>query len=104
MRIRIVTFTLDLPADGYIRHATTIAPAFRSWPGLLAKWWLADPTTGTYGGVYLFATGEHADQSRDTAEFRGMYTNPGLKGVTVREYDVLDAPTAITAPILQEAG
>lgn len=104
MRIRIVTLALNLPAHDYIRHATTIAPAFRSWPGLLAKWWLADPTTGIYGGVYLFATGEHAEQSRDTAEFRGMYTNPGLKDVTVREYDVLDAPTVITAPVLQEAG
>jgi len=104
VRIRIVTFTLNLPADDYIRHATTIAPAFRSWPGLLAKWWLADPTTGTYGGVYVFATSAHADQSRDTAEFRGMYTNPGLMEVNVREYDVLDAPTAITAPIWREAG
>ena len=27
-----------------------------------------------------------------------MFTNPALRQVTVREYDLLDAPTAITAP------
>jgi hypothetical protein len=30
-----------------------------------------------------------------------MYTNPALKDVTVREYDLLEAPTAVTAPIPQ---
>jgi hypothetical protein len=39
-----------------------------------------------------------------------MFANPALKDVTVQEYDVLNAPTAITAPtvppgpVLQEAG
>jgi hypothetical protein len=28
-----------------------------------------------------------------------MLVNPALKDITVREYDVLDVPTAITAPI-----
>jgi hypothetical protein len=104
MRIRIVTFTLDIPPDGYVRRATEIAPAFRSWPGLLAKWWLGDAASGTYGGVYLFATQADADRSRDTGLFQAMFTNPAFKDLTVREYDLLDAPTAITAPIPQQAG
>jgi len=103
MRIRIVTFAVDIPADDYVRHATDTAPAFGSWLGLLAKWWLGDAASGTYGGVYLFATREDADRSRDTDLFRGMFTNPAFRDVTVREYDLLDAPTAITAPIPQEA-
>ena len=49
MRIRIITFTLDVPADDYVRHATDIAPAFRSWPGLVAKWWLGDAASARYG-------------------------------------------------------
>ena len=32
-----------------------------------------------------------------------MFANPALKDVAVREYDVLDAPTAITAPTRQAA-
>jgi hypothetical protein len=65
---------------------------------LLGKWWLGDTASVMFGGVYLFASQPDADRSRETDLFRGMFANPALKDVTVREYDVLDAPTAITAP------
>ena len=103
MRIRIITFSLEIPVENYVSHATELAPAFQSWPGLLAKWWLGDAASGTYGGVYVFATPGDADRSRDTDLFRAMNANPAFKDVTVREYDVLEAPTAITAAIPQEA-
>jgi len=103
MRIRIVTCGLTVPAEDYTRLATDVAPAFTAWPGLLAKWWLGDPASGTYGGVYLFATREDADRSRDTDLFTGMSANPALRQVSVQEYDVLEAPTAVTAPVLQGA-
>jgi hypothetical protein len=97
VRIRIVTFGLNIPADVYTAHAEHIAPAFTAWPGLLGKWWLGDTASGMFGGVYLFASPRDADRSRHTDLFRSTFTNPALKDVTVREYDVLDAPTAITA-------
>jgi hypothetical protein len=103
MRIRIVTFALGVPVEDYTRLATEIAPAFTSWPGLLAKWWLGDAASGTYGGVYLFASRADADRSRETDLFRNMFTNPALRQVTVREYDLLDAPTTMTAPSLLAA-
>jgi hypothetical protein len=98
MRIRIVTFALNIPAEDYTAHAIHIAPAFKAWPGLLAKWWLADTASARFGGVYLFASRYDAERSRHTDLFRGMFTNPALKDVTVREYDVLDTPTVITTP------
>jgi hypothetical protein len=98
MHIRIVTFGLNIPAETYTAHAVHIAAGFTTWPGLLAKWWLGDTASGTFGGVYLFATKHDADRSRQTDLFQGMFTNPALTDVTVRESDVLDAPTAITAP------
>jgi hypothetical protein len=100
MRIRIVTFGLTIPAEAYTAHATHIAPQFTAWPGLHGKWWLADPASGVYGGMYLFASRHDADRSRETDLFQGMFTNPALRDVTVREYDVLDQPTTITAPTL----
>jgi hypothetical protein len=103
MHIRIVTFGLNIPAEAYTAHAVHIAPGFTAWPGLLGKWWLADTASGTFGGVYLFASQHDADRSRQTDLFRGMFANPALKDVTVREYDVLDAPTEITAPASQPA-
>jgi len=46
----------------------------------------------------LFASREDADRSRETDLFRGMSADPALFDVAVREFDVLDAPTAIPAP------
>ena len=103
MRIRIVTFGLNIPANAYTAHALRTAPGFTAWPGLLGKWWLADTASGTFGGVYRFASQHDGDRSRETDLFRSMFANPALKDVTVREYDVLDAPTAITAPTSQAA-
>jgi Putative mono-oxygenase ydhR len=110
MHIRIVTFSLNIPTEAYTAYTVHIAPEFAAWPGLLGKRWLGDTASGTFGGVYPFATQHDADRSRETDSFRGMFANPALKYVTVQEYDVLNAPTAITAPtvppgpVLQEAG
>ena len=100
MHIRIVNFSLAIPREEYIRRATAVAPAFAEWPGLLAKWGLGDESSGAYGGVYLFASREDADRSRDTELFRSIFTNPALRDVTVDEYDVLDGLSAVTAPEL----
>jgi len=98
MRIRIVTFGLNIPAEAYTAYALEIAPEFAASPDLVAKWWLGDTASGTFGGVYLFASQQDADRSRQSDLFRGMFANPALKDVTVQEYELLDAPTAITAP------
>ena len=103
MRIRIVTFGLTIPIEAYTAHAAHIAPEFTAWPGLLAKWWLADTAAGTFGGVYLFASPDDADRARETDLFRDMLANPALEDIAVREYDVLGGPTAVTAPTLHPA-
>jgi hypothetical protein len=100
MYARIVTFRLDgLTASEYQDHVAAVAPAFTTWPGLLAKVWIADDEGGTYGGVYLFADRDSADRSRDTDLFRPMATNPMFADLSVREFAVLDEPTAITAAV-----
>jgi hypothetical protein len=56
--IQVVTFQLaGLEPDAYRAHCEAAAPAFTEIPGLLAKAWLADPSTNTYGGVHLGAPG-----------------------------------------------
>jgi hypothetical protein len=97
MCIRIVTFQLAGPTDQQYRaHAAAVAPAFTKWPGLQAKFWLANPDAGVYGGVYLFDSAADADASRSTEVFTAMEANPAFTQLTVQEFDVLEAPTAIT--------
>ena len=104
MYARIVTFRLDglTPAD-YRGHVVAVAPAFTTWPGLLAKVWIADDNAGTYGGIYLFADRASADRTRDTDLYRSMAANPAFTDLSVQEFDVLDEPTAITATALAAA-
>ena len=55
MHVQIINFPLaDMTEEGYREACAQFAPAFAEPPGLLAKIWLADPATNTYGGVYLF--------------------------------------------------
>ena len=101
MYARIVTFRLDgIAAADYQDHVAAIAPAFTAWPGLLAKVWIADDAAGTYGGIYLFTDRGSADRTRDTDLFRSMAANPAFADLDVREFEVLDEPTTITAPAL----
>jgi hypothetical protein len=99
MYARIVTFRLHgLTPGDYEHHVVALAPVFNGWPGLIAKVWLADEDAGTYGGIYLFADRVSAERSRDTDVFRSMAANPAFADLSVREFAVLDEPTAITAP------
>jgi hypothetical protein len=96
--IRIVTFRLrGMTDEQYEDHAVGIADAFAGWPGLRAKFWLADRAQRRYGGVYLFASRADADRSRTTPLFAGMAGSPALADLAIEEFDTLDAPTAITA-------
>lgn len=97
MYIRIVTFSITVSHEDYLAITEQVAPAFLDWPGLQAKYWLADEAAGRYGGVYVFASKQAADASRGTDLFRGIEANPAFAGLDVVEYDVLAAPTAVTA-------
>jgi hypothetical protein len=100
MYIRIVQFQLNGIDDArYQEMATSVAADFKEWEGLVSKAWLADPATGTYGGVYVFDSPEAADATRGTALYRAMVSNPAFADISIREFHVLTEPTAITSPV-----
>ena len=102
MYLRIVTFGLDgVTPEQYAEQATAVAGEFVGWPGLCAKYWLANEGAGRYGGVYVFADKESADMSRTTPLFGALAGNPAFTDLTITEYDTLSAPTAITAGALR---
>ena len=99
MILRMVTFTLaGIDDDQYRHHAARVADGFAEWDGLTAKLWLHDPRAGVYGGAYLFADQASADASRTTDLFRAMAGNAAFAELSVREYEVIEPLTAITAP------
>jgi hypothetical protein len=105
MEILIITFRLSgLSREAYAAHAAQIAPAFTTVPGLIAKYWLADDASNTYGGVYLWQDRGSRDRYLESDLFRGLTASPHFAEVSVRPFDTLAAPTAITGALVRAEG
>lgn len=96
MEILVINFSLEGMTEADYRDlCDNVAPAFAAVPGLVSKVWLADRANGVYGGVYTFETGDAVDAylATDLAQVAAI---PGLVDVSVRRFEVLSEPTAIT--------
>jgi heme-degrading monooxygenase HmoA len=97
MHILIINFALEgISAEQYGGQVEAVAPAFAELPGLVSKTWLANEETNTYGGLYVWQEREAMEAYKESDIYKGMVANPHLKGVTVRDFAVLEAPTRIT--------
>lgn len=100
MEILIVNFSLEGMSEGeYQRLCDEVAPAFAAVPGLASKVWLADREKGVFGGVYTFDSAAALDEFLASDLFTGVGATPGLVNISVRRFDVLDGPTAVTRGI-----
>lgn len=98
MHTLIVTFQLTgLSPEAYAAHCAHVAPHFVALPGLIAKIWLADPASNTYGGVYLWASREALKAYLASETFNGIQTNAHFANVVARSFASLPAATAQTA-------
>ncbi len=97
MHIQIVNFSLEsLSPSDYEKHCENVASAFAAMPGLLAKFWLADPASNTYGGVYVWQD-RNAFEAYVTSEtFAALEANPHLVDLRSSDFDILRGPSEIT--------
>jgi hypothetical protein len=97
MQVLIVTFRLEGMTEAeYYRGCDEEAPAFVEIPGLIAKIWLADPATNTYGGVYTLQDRASLDAYLASDLFRSIGETPGVAGLTVQRFGALEGPTRVT--------
>jgi hypothetical protein len=97
MHVQIVTFQLNGIDDAQYRGACEEeAPGFAAVPGLLSKIWLADQSTNTYGGVYIWRDRQAMHTFVGSDLFRGFAADPQLNNLTLRDFDVLERPTEVT--------
>lgn len=97
MEILVINFSLEGVTEAdYRKMCDDIAPAFAAVPGLVSKVWLADRASGVYGGVYTFENGAALDTYLASDLFAQVAANPALVDITVRRFEVLSEPTAIT--------
>jgi hypothetical protein len=96
VEILVVNYSLDgMTESEYESLCDELAPVFAAVPGLVSKVWLADRDNGVYGGVYTFENGAAVDAFL-ASELGQVAAVPGLANVTIRRFEVLAEPSAIT--------
>jgi quinol monooxygenase YgiN len=97
--IQIIQFRLaGISKAEYLGHAELLAPRFRQLPGLVAKVWLANADTNTYGGLYTWRDRAALEQYRASETYAQLISNPHLVELSDREFAILPRPTQVTAP------
>jgi quinol monooxygenase YgiN len=98
MYVQIVNFELDGMTEAEYRQlADQLAPAFEAMDGLLTKLWLADSANGVYGGVYVWADEAACSTYQQSQIWADVDSHPNLVNIRSHEFDLLDAPTALTS-------
>lgn len=97
VEILVINFSLEGMTEAeYRTQCDEVAPAFAAVPGLVSKVWLADRANGVYGGVYTFESGAALDAYLASDLFAQVGATPTLVDMSVRRFEVLSEPTAIT--------
>lgn len=97
MHIQIVNFNLKGASEAdYRALCDQLAPAFATMPGLLAKVWLADAATNTYGGVYTWENKAAMEAYLRSELFNNVVNHPNLTNITSKDFGILEGPTAVT--------
>ena len=97
MHMQIVNFHLrGIDAEHYAKICDDLAPAFGAVPGLLSKVWLANPRTGTFGGVYAWEDSAAMERYAQTDLFKAVVAHPNLADITSSDFEVMESPTRVT--------
>ena len=106
MFVQIVSYNLNgVSEEDYIEIAHQVAPQFANVDGLLAKVWLGDPQSNSYGAVYFWADRASGEAFQNSNLFEGTYEGfANVVAVGYESYDQLTRATQPLLPILQEEG
>jgi hypothetical protein len=106
MYVQVVTFNLsEMTEEAYLTVANDVfVPALTQVPGLMAKAWLRDTATNTYGGVYTWRDRQAMEDFAKSDLFRAFASDPHFVNITARTFDLIEGPTGATngmpAPLL----
>lgn len=104
MEALIVTFKTDASKEAFTAATEGHTPVFTDVDGLLAKIWIVDPESATYGGIYLFRDRAALDAYLESALFKSILAEPSFEGASYRRYQVIEELTAKTQPWIQLIG
>lgn len=99
MHVQIATFGLNgITEDEYLQACQAETATFAAIPGLIAKTWLRDADTNTYGGVYLWCDREAYEAYVAGEVWAAVAGDASLSDVTSRDFAVFEDLTTATQP------
>jgi len=97
MHVQIINFQLkDLSEEDYTKLCNDLASNFADIPGLISKVWLANSSTGTFGGVYFWKDQKAMEEFAKTELFNSVATHPNLTNISSKDFAVMEEPTRVT--------
>lgn len=99
MHVQVITFGLNgITEEQYHQACEAETETFAALPGLLAKTWLRNPETNTYGGMYLWRDRDSFEGYLNGEVFKAISADESLSNVTSNDYDVFEDLTKATQP------
>ncbi len=99
MHVQVVTFGLDgVSEEEYVEGCKAEAPVFADIPGLIAKIWLRDHESKTYGAVYLWREREDYEAYVKGEVWAAVEGDASLSQVQSQAYEAIDELTRATQP------
>jgi hypothetical protein len=95
-KILQVNFTYDGTRDSVLKDFMPAAQPIADQTGLDWKVWLWNDETRECGGIYLFADQSSLAAYLDGPIVQQIKQHPSLSNLSVKIFDVLEEPTAIT--------
>ena len=93
-------FHFDLPIGDFKSAASSVATQFDQISGLQWKIWLFNEERKEAGGIYLFVNKNAVTNFKNSDLFYGVATNPAFHSFSVKQFEVLEAPSLLThAPL-----
>ena len=99
MHVQVVTFGLKgITEDEYHEACEVETATFAALPGLVAKTWLRNAETNSYGGMYLWRDRESCEEYMAGDVFKSIESDPTLVDVTSKDFEVFEDLTKATQP------
>lgn len=102
MHLQLITYQLQniSPADYQREMVLPDAPVLADVPVLLAKTWLSNPDTNTYGGVYYWESPQAMASFMASDLVSSILARPYLTNISSVDFAVAEAASRITRGFL----
>lgn len=102
MFVQVINFNLEgMTEDEWHAAGRRLLEDYSQTPGLLAKVWIGNPETNTFGGIYFWQDEEALDEFNDGPLGQRIMNHPNYANVSFNRFRIVDELTKKTQQDIQ---